>query len=464
MELSEYRQCVTAPIGEENPIGQRLLDDPLYDFIEEQMMKVGSLAHGSVQWGEVEHSVLQLLKEKSKDIKLLVYLLQCLHYQPVPDRFNLSILLLTDFVSLYWEESYPAPGPRGELPRRKFFGQIIQRMNMAADKQDFQRFSGELMSDLESALREFETVMKAKSLANDDSHAFVHNVRTKISLVEQQMQRIEQQSEKAKIPPQYAVSNTFSIDSSSNKATKQTLLKVADFLTEQPDGMALSIRLRRHAVWSGITSEPDYHGDGETGLRPMQKDRVKDYQDMMSSPDLSLWRKIEQSLTVAPYWFEGQMMSFEIAQALDKKGWSCAIQEETCMFLERLPGLKALKFKGGEPFVPDHVAAWLDEQERPVVGSVAGSWQEKRKEAFTLAKDAGIAVALSMINGGLESAAEPRDRFYWRLLSADMLNDHGFTAMAEEQYRTLFHQVAAASVSEWEPSLMQKLEKYSTSE
>lgn len=91
----------------------------------------------------------------------------------------------------------------------------------------------------------------------------------------------------------------------------------------------------------------------------MQADRVKDYQDQLRHPDLALWRKVEQSLTMAPYWFEGQWMSYTIAQQLGKSDWCQAIAEETQQFLRRLPSLLELKFKGGEPFVSDSVKEWL---------------------------------------------------------------------------------------------------------
>lgn len=107
---------------------------------------------------------------------------------------------------------------------------------------------------------------------------------------------------------------------------------MADFLAEQEFGIALSIRLRRFAVWGSITSLPDHKPDGETLLRGMQADRVKDYQDQLRHPDLALWRKVEQSLTMAPYWFEGQWMSYTIAQQLGKSDWCQAIAEETQQF------------------------------------------------------------------------------------------------------------------------------------
>ncbi|AMG01855.1 type VI secretion system protein TssA [Vibrio mimicus] len=468
MEITEYRQCIAKPISNSHPVGERLVDHPLFDFIEDQMMKVGSLSHASVQWDEVEHSTLKLLGEQTKDIKLLVYLLQCLHNQMTPPRFITSFVVMSEFLNQYWTESYPAPGARGNLPRRKFFSQMVQRFAAAVDKLDFHRFDEADRQALEAAVGEWQQAVEKQGLLSELVESVVIRVQAELKRAEQQHQA-KVQSAKNEVPSETAPSAAASmvVDNSSDKAAKQTLLKVADFLAEQEFGIALSIRLRRFAVWGSITSLPDHKADGETLLRGMQADRVKDYQDQLRHPDLALWRKVEQSLTMAPYWFEGQWMSYTIAQQLGKSDWCQAIAEETQNFLRRLPSLLELKFKGGEPFVSDSVKEWLanvGETQSLAGKSVGGDWQEKRKEAFQLAKEGGIAVALSMLNDGLVSAIEPRDKFYWRLLSADLLRANHLDAMAGEQYQTLLAQVTTLSVPEWEPSLVEQIQRYTTSE
>ncbi|ENM5735344.1 type VI secretion system protein TssA [Vibrio mimicus] len=468
MEITEYRQCIAKPISSSHPVGERLVDHPLFDFIEDQMMKVGSLSHASVQWDEVEHSTLKLLGEQTKDIKLLVYLLQCLHNQMTPPRFITSFVVMSEFLNQYWTESYPAPGARGNLPRRKFFSQMVQRFAAAVDKLDFHRFDEADRQALEAAVGEWQQAVEKQGLLSELVESVVIRVQAELKRAEQQHQA-KVQSAKNEVPSETAPSAAASmvVDNSSDKAAKQTLLKVADFLAEQEFGIALSIRLRRFAVWGSITSLPDHKPDGETLLRGMQADRVKDYQDQLRHPDLALWRKVEQSLTMAPYWFEGQWMSYTIAQQLGKSDWCQAIAEETQNFLRRLPSLLELKFKGGEPFVSDSVKEWLanvGETQSLAGKSVGGDWQEKRKEAFQLAKEGGIAVALSMLNDGLVSAIEPRDKFYWRLLSADLLRANHLDAMAGEQYQTLLAQVTTLSVPEWEPSLVEQIQRYTTSE
>ncbi|EEY99949.1 uncharacterized protein ImpA [Vibrio sp. RC586] len=468
MEIIEYRHCIAKPISSSNPIGERLVDHPLFDFIEDQMMKVGSLSHATVQWDEVEISTLKLLGEQSKDIKLLVYLLQCLHNQVTPARLIVSFGVMSEFLNRYWNESYPAPGARGNLPRRKFFSQMAQRFSAVVEKFDFHQLDESDRQALQAAISEWQQAVEKQGLSSELVESVAVRIAGEIQRAEQRQQVTAQSSTRETPSPTTSPSTTsMVVDHSSDKAAKQTLLKVADFLAEQEFGIALSIRLRRFAVWGSITSLPDHKPDGETLLRSMQADRVKDYQDQLRHPDLALWRKVEQSLTMAPYWFEGQWMSYTIAQQLGKSDWSQAIAEETQHFLRRLPSLLELKFKGGEPFVSDTVKEWLAHvgQMQGATGqSVSGDWQEKRKEAFQLAKEGGIAVALSMLNDGLVSAIEPRDKFYWRLLSADLLRANHLDAMASEQYQTLLAQVTTLSVPEWEPSLIEQIQRYTTSE
>ncbi|ANU39452.1 type VI secretion system protein TssA [Vibrio scophthalmi] len=470
MDITEYCHCVAKPISSESPVGQRLVDHPLFDFIEDQMMKVGSLSHSEVKWSEVEHSILKLLNEQTKDVKLLVYLLLCLHHQVTPVRLITSFEVMEVFLSHYWYESFPAPGPRGNLPRRKFFSQMVQRFMLVVDKFDFSRLDEIDRQALEKTVGEWQETIVKHDLSSELVESVVVRVKGELSRAEESKRVIEQSvnsKESYSSALILAPSPSIVVDHSSDKAAKQTLLRVADFLSEQEYGIALAIRLRRFAVWGSISLLPDHKQDGKTQLRGIQVDRVKDYQDQLRHPDLALWRKVEQSLTLAPYWFEGQLMSYTIAQQLGKEDWCKAIIDETKNFLNRMPSLFELKFKDGEPFVSDDVKEWLINVERgegSSVQSIDCDWHEKRKEAFQLAKDGGIAVAFSMLNDGLVSAVEPRDQFYWRLLAADLMRTNHLDAMAKEQYQVLNNQIVNLSVSDWEPSFIDQIQRYITSE
>lgn len=463
MELTQYRTSIVRPITSDSPVGERLLDEPLFDFVEDQMMKVGSLSHASVQWQEVEHGAITLLGEKSKDIKLLVYLLQCLHNQLTPSRFIVSFGVMSDFIEHYWNDSFPAPGKRGNLPRRKFFSQMCQRFSIAVEKFDFASLDSQDREELQTAVESWKKTIEVNELASDVADSVALTVTSQLKRAQEReklQQNAPQATSSASTPLPTSTAPALSVDNSSDKAAKQTLLKVAEYLAEQDSGSALAIRLRRHALWGTIATLPDHDHHGKTMLRGMQTERVKEYQDQLHHPDLALWRKVEQSLTIAPYWFDGQLMSHDIAKALGQESWCQAIREETRSFVERFPSVVELKFKDGSPFLTDSVRDWLANSDKVSSGSgVSGSWSEQREEAFNLAKQGGIAVAMSMLNDGLVAATEPRDRFYWRLLSADLLQHNHLEAMAKEQYQTLKKEIMQTSVTEWEPSLIQQLER-----
>ena len=350
---------------------------------------------------------------------------------------------------------------------------MAQRFTLVIDKFDFSTLDETDRQALQKAVAEWQEAIEKLELTSELVDSVVVRVKGELSRAEES-QRVTEQSAQSEAKTEQVAptsvtpsSSSVVVDHSSDKAAKQTLLKVADFLSEQDYGIALAIRLRRFAVWGSISSLPDHKQDGETMLRGMQVDRVKDYQDQLRHPDLALWRKVEQSLTLAPYWFEGQLMSHTIAKQLGKEDWCKAIVEETQNFLNRMPSLFELKFKGGEPFVSESVKEWLinvGQADGSSGQSVGGDWQEKRKEAFQLAKEGGIAVALSMLNDGLVSAVEPRDQFYWRLLAADLMRTNHLDAMAKEQYQTLNSQIENLTVPDWEPSLVEQIQRYTTSE
>lgn len=463
------------PIPGDEAVGQRLRDDPLLDFIENQMMKVGSLSHAEVQWQEVENSALKLLSERTKDLKILTILLQCLQHQADADRFIVSLQICNDFIQNYWEVCFPAPGKRGALPRRKFFSQIVQRSFQTAEKLEASQFDVEQKQELEATLEQWQKTVEAAQLPTDEV-ASVTVLLKRLMAAEGEPSTVaadgeanEQASSEMGSGPAVArptvtaSSSGLTIDSSSERATKQTLLKVADFLSEMGTGELMGLRLRRYAIWFSINSLPDANSQGETQLMPVSADRVSEYEEQFQrSADLALWRKVEQSLTVSPYWLDGHYLSAQIAEKLGEPLWAKAIAEELALFLQRLPELTQYSFKGGVPFASQATQNWLAQasDSEGQGNAVAGSWDEKRKESMQLAADGGVSVALAMLNDGLEQAKEPREQCYWQVLGADVMSKHQLSAMAGKTYHSLYQQFSEMTVSDWEPSLIQYLEQH----
>ncbi len=465
MNIQDYRNIIISPISSESCVGERLLDDPLYDYIDEQMMKVGSLSHSSIHWSEVENSILTLFREKTKDIKLLISLVQCLHHQVNAERLILSFFVFADYLSEFWLDGFPFPGERGKLPRRKFFTLLVQRFDLLIEKYDFSTLSLSDLEDLSIAIETWSQAVDKHELRLASVEALLAKVTIKIKNLKER-QTIQshhqiqttgdcfQRHEEISVAPSPASSLDF--DGSSAKTIKQTLIKVSEFLSEQEYGALLAIRTRRYALWSNIDFLPDHNAEGETQLRGVSPERLKEYSDSMCSPDLVLWRKVENSLNLAPYWIDGQYMSAQIARAIGMDAWEIAILDETKQFISRLPKIMDLKFKDGMPFVSEETKKWIDTHAKPQ-GQSVHDWQIAHEKIKQTAKEAGMSVAISMVNDGLNRAVEPRDKVYWQWLLAELLESNQLVAVANEQYRTLYEQILPMKMSDWEPSFIEKI-------
>ncbi|MCL9781352.1 type VI secretion system protein TssA [Vibrio sp. S4M6] len=481
MTITNYRDQLRKPISENAPAGERITDDPELDFIETQMMKVGSLSHAEVLWQEVEEKTVSLLSEQTKDIKLLTVLLQCLQYQAMPERFSLSLAVFVDFLELYWEVAYPIPGNRGLNHRKKFFSQICQRTSKAAEKLDGSLFNAELKEQVETELTNLSHVATKYQLDQDlvdDIGAKTHRQLAQIREEEKRQELGEEFEPKSDQEPtresvtdavhsKPRVASTppptkLDIDGSNDRSIRTSLLKMADYLSEMGgEGTALSIRLRRFAVWFSISSLPEANNNNETQLMSVSTDRISEYEEQLQrGADLTLWKRVEQSLTVSPFWLDGHHLSYRIAKQLNQHDWANNIRDELSRFVARLPELTQYTFKGGVPFTSASTLKWLKEEQAALSQDAqqVGSWSEKRSEALQLVSDEGLPAAMAMVNDGLSHASEPRDSFYWRLISADLMQANQLEAIAQQQYQTLYSQVKKVSVIDWEPSLLEQLE------
>lgn len=162
---------------------------------------------------------------------------------------------------------------------------------------------------------------------------------------------------------------------------------------------------------------------------------------------------MEQSLTLAPYWFEGHVISGQIATRLGYENVTRAIRDELNTFLTRLPALKTLLFTDKTPFLSRESAQWLlegsgSQQERDATLEQEGIWQCYQQQ--------GLEAALLMMDKQSQPA-EPRGRFYHQLLSAQLLEKAGLTVLAQQQYHSLLQMGLQLQLREWEPALMDLL-------
>ncbi len=470
IEQHPILEDVLTPLTTNEGVGEPLGEDPALDFLESELMKVGSLHQASIDWDQVEKESARLLREQSKDLKVLTHLLQALQRRPDGIRFGLSLRLVRGALENWWENAHPWPGEKGKRARGKLFGQIIQRSASAAEQVAAPRNGESAKAYCQSQYEAIRRMADELGLPDERLDDLGRALRDLPEAPAPEPEKPEPAPSAARASSAAASSGESAsgssldgvrLDGGSERSVRQALLKVADFLCEQSPGEPLGYRVRRHAIWYSVTALPATRDGERTELAPASADRIAEYREAVAQgPDSALWARIEQSLSVSPFWLDGHYLSAEVAMKLGHGDCARAIAESLSRLLKRLPGLEALRFNDGTPFIQPETLAWLASQSESGAGEgSAEGWDGIYQQARERLENEGLSAGLGLLEEGLGQAREPRDRFYWRLLTADLLREAGLSAMARQYYQDLRGQSEELALNQWEPALLSRLDR-----
>ncbi|MGQ7273383.1 type VI secretion system protein TssA [Marinobacter sp. V034] len=476
VEQHPYVEQVIEPLAGDTPMGDALGEDAALEFLENEIMKIGSLSHMEIDWQKVEREAVRLLSDQAKDLKVLGFLLLALQRGGDGERFALSVHLLCLAMENWWTHAWPYPGDKGHRPRRLMFGQIMQRAQAEVTKVSFNSAMGDGRKFCLEALDKLHALVESHSIPPDPVVDLRRSIERLPAANEEQQKPAASAAPAAPQSREAASGSSTSsassaaaslvgmnLDPGNDRATRQSLLKVADMLTEVSPTEPLGYQLRRFAIWHSISTLPPARDGVRSDLAAVSADRVAEYQESLTrGADLALWGRIEQSLAVSPFWLEGHYLSAQAAEQLGHSACAEAIRQSLKAFVDRLPKLTEMTFSDSTAFLPEAVKSWL--QSSGGSSGRAGSG-ERWEEAFETAKGAlaekGLAPAMQILEDGLAEADEPRSQFYWRLMCADLLREAGMKTLAKQQVVDLREQNRNMNLAEWEPSLMAHLDQLS---
>lgn len=470
IEQHPYAAQVVGALPGESAVGEALGDDATLEFLENEVMKVGSLAHTDIDWGKVEKESLKILSDRSKDLKVLGFLLVALQRRGDGERFALSLYLLSQVLDAWWDAAWPYPGDKGKRARKMMFTQMLQRAGKGVEGLSFDGSMGDGRDFCLATLARLMEQAKNRELPDDS----LFDLKRAVQALPATSGTETANSAPATPAPAATAGDTGSanpapapslgtlaLDPGNERATRQSLLKVAELLTEAEPDRPLGYQMRRYAIWHTIATVPPTRDGTRTDLAAVSADRVADYHEALAkSPDLALWQRIEQSLSVSPFWLDGHWLSASVASALGYGACAEAIRAAVRQFVEKLPALTDLTFNDGTPFLAPDAEGWL--WSAPANGGTGGGvspWEQAADKARELVSQKRLAEAMQLMEEGLAEAREPRDQFYWRLASARLLKDAGLKSLASQQIRDLQQQVGELSLTDWEPSLIKQLER-----
>lgn len=432
-------------------------DDLLWEAIEGQMLKVGSLSHGQLDLNAVAEQCLSLMESKTKDMRVLAHLLHCLQQQGTPALFGTSLELLDGWLGAYWNIA----APDNRLKKQRIMSQIISRFERSARRVVEKSCAAErdhLLQQIQHLHDRWQT------LTTEEQREQITPLLTILKRVQQQPPVSSVQSNTLHTSlsascdsvPLVVSSIPVLADISDERGWKQILLSVAHVLTENCPDQDIGYRLRRHAIWHGITAVPPSR-NGKTELAAVAADRINEYCHALEQSDYAVWQQIEYSLTLSPYWFDGHRLSAQIATQQNRTRAASAISEELTLLLQRLPALKTLCFSDGTPFLSPECASWLQAQQPAVRDSDTGSLCDEIRACH---QQDGLNAALTLVNQRLQQQSEPRSRFYIQLALAELLDNAGNHSLAQQYYKHLWQETQRLVLEQWEPQLVRRLQQH----
>ena len=458
-----WKEQILSPIQSEIDIDE----DLEWLELDSDMVKLGSLEHQTLNISHLRHLAAQLLSTKSKDLRILAHFLRTLQHSGKVTELLIGLASFADYVENYWETSPPSQKIRKERLTQQifkrfenmasYFSQDSSRLEKDQAKQQFARLiefwkdNVKLKAELEQLLQRYTFTDKqihqndnVSDSSGDEKPNSGRKIITESEHSTSDLRNIS--SEKEVIKP---IVEPVSIDTSNDRAWKNTLLKVADYLIERDFSNPIGYQLRRFAIWSLITVAPLAEND-RTQLAAVSQDRINDYKILVEKALSSdVWKEIEYSLTLAPYWIEGHYLSAKVAERMSYPQVAKAIKESVLSFIERLPELKQLKFNDGTPFISDECSSWLYDNNE--INQALVSDIQLNEQIGDYYKEQGILNTLKFIND--QSYTDLRSQIYAQLSSIELLEKEGLHNLAKQQYFTLEQAISPIMVKDWEPSL-----------
>ncbi len=476
-----YLEAISKPITEKE---HATVESEGFIFLEEEMTKFSSMRENTLDWKRAEKTAVELLSEQTKNLRILAHLLLCLQHDRDAERFILSIQLLSGFVGSFWKSSKPKIQPlkKEMLIKKKLLKQMLIRSEQATSKLDLTEGDRALLPDFNEAIKQLEKSINTTGLEYEDFWKFTAGFEKGLpaEVYKQKQTAPEQTATQAlgsaatveqgtSTTPQPATSSTVTttkaidlpelkLNPENEREIKQTFFKMASFFNTAFEKEALGYRLRRFALWSGINSLPPLKKDGNSEIMAVLIDREDEYRDALANKcDLELLKNIEQTVSTSPFWITGSYLSSQAAESLGMDDVSSAIQEETSRFVKRLPALLDTNFSDGSSFADKKTQSWLA-QAGSGSGGEAGEWVVKLQDALQQAKQGRFKAGLNIIEKGINTAKQPRDRFYWRMAHAEFLEKTGMKSLATEAFSSLNSEIGGFDVNTWEPLLVDELQ------
>lgn len=459
-------KALLTPLDERQPAGTFDEENPLFQDIDHEMIKLGGLQERSIDWNLVDQSARQYLSNHCKHFRIAGHLIT-VHLRTNSWRgWAEAAGVLAGMVEKYWETGHPKPGAAGYSSKRRLVEQYLERLSEALPRLDRKGYAEDFFKAGQQALDNLQANaslagLDVPELSRLESKLRQHTEATRAPELAEHPVYLPSRSE--------ALADTLLVPLQSNpgngRENRRSLLSAAEIINQQDAYDPTGYLLRRFALWSHLTQVPSATKDNRTELMAVPRDVADSYAEALTTNSVgpTLLQQIERSVASSPYWLRGSFLSAGTARKLDMPRVAEAIRQASERFVTRLPALTTLEFADGRPFIDDDTQAWLSGAAQNSETGSGLEYPALRDELNALLDSTGVESMLRRLEALQQHKADVRHGCHVMAIAAELLASRGLAWLAEGLYARAHSVMNSASTRAWEPELYALLVRHAPS-
>ncbi len=471
VDIAEISKLGSTPIPGDTPVGTDSKYDEDYEALKTEIGKLET-DPSSVEWRQIVELGTTLLSTKTKDLQIACYYTAALWNQDSWAGLSAGITIIKEMVETYWDDCFPpVKRMRGRVGALNWISDRVEKMMPA--KSD----PGEGDRDaLTAALKGAEDL---DQMTREKTNGEQTTLSILIRLIREQLDKVPQPApepepepeappesetpkEEPSTPepePQPEPEPVVEVEIDSAEGAKEALetitkktVEIANQLIKGEPTNPFGYRLLRTTLWSQLEELPkDPEGGGSHTLGDLEEKLEE--KDFPACIELA-----ETNLVDTPFWLD---LNFFTVRAMEGMGYIYdeareEIGKHVAGLVLRAPHL--LEGDGNEPpetcsdetrmWIKNDLLAGILQKPDPEVGMT-----EAVSKAKKLVSRKKLADAIAIIDHGLKSAGDRREKFLWKLHLAQICVQGKKPNLATPLADTLNREAEKFCLEEWETDL-----------
>lgn len=469
------------PIEGDAPAGIDAKYDEEYEKLMSEVVKLEAVSVDSpIDWEVINDMAILILESKSKDILIACYLAHGLYLKQGMDGLLAGMQVINDMLSTYYDGLFP-PVKRVKARANALYWlaektePLIAALNPKVNElavfdgclshlNAIQDICDEKMQDKGPPLGAFKRALKnwrdhLKTEADKQAKKADAADASPETVAAQVTAKPAQKSATAIAPA--APVGELGGDQDVRAAVKSIQdvgKKVAAFKRQKKPGDPAAYSLLRSSIWMQVERLPPSE-NGLTQLPELELDRQKFMQNQLESGAYAdLLNAAESAFCDSMFWLNAHRFVASSLDGLGHEQAKNAVVNAVVAFVSSFPGILDLKFVSGTPFADEMTKLWIEEQmqgggSEGNAGTGSGSvWQATTQSALSLAAKGKFEDGLALMQTGLLSACDDRERFMWQLSRGQFFEKTGKIQLAVPNLEHLWNQMLNRNLTEWDLS------------